>query len=277
MVCFTYHPNSTAISSLTTAWSVFLPVGTPDVRQSDVRLQVSLSLHGYFFVNTGRSHIDFPEGSQGPGGEAFLRRRWNGTLRDEVLLPQLLPALAFFVESAGLTEEQTTALTKLLIQSPVGHSQDRPHVCKNHQWIFQINADGSGWSLIDTGPQILEIPDGSAELFTSVFPELTNQSSDYCFTPSGFPRILNSNSFAWPELLLARFLDVPAGVFENEDTSQYLLQFLEARKNDVNRFQSSQDALVQTVRRVGQLASLTALHENRETTSKILSYIPRDR
>jgi hypothetical protein len=273
MVCFIRFPDQDSRGTLTTRWSVFLPVGTPEVKECDTPLEVSLVLHGYFFVDAGRSRIDFPEGFQGKSTEMPLARKWNGTLLRDVLLPQVLPALAGFVEYANLNEGQITALTGLLRRSLVWQVTNRPHVCKTHQWVYRILPSGGKWSLVDASQDVLEVPEGPADVYRAVFPHLEALSDEHCLTLDGKPPISNKSAAQWPEAAMERMLDVPIDVFDDEEQLTYLIRFLEARKTDLMRFKSSQGALLRSVRRAFHKLGPTVLRHHKEAVSKVLENV----
>ena len=85
-------------NELKITWAVFLPISEneDEVLPIDADVgKIHLLLHGYFFLDSGRRHIEGlrdPVVHDEPADEAELRRAWNTQLRDAVVLP-LVPTL----------------------------------------------------------------------------------------------------------------------------------------------------------------------------------------
>ena len=208
MVCFTKHPNSSSSGSLTNLWSVFLPLGAPEIIECAIPLKISLSLHGYFFVDNGRLGIDLPSNTQNNNGTMTIRHRWNTVLLDDILLPQILPALELFADAAVLSDEEISVLTSLLIGSIARSTQYRSKICRDFHWIYRVLQENSSWSLIGREQSILRVPEGRPDLICSVFPTLTAElSGEYAIVPDGAPTLANPSAGRWPLLYAGYPLD----------------------------------------------------------------------
>jgi hypothetical protein len=106
-------------------WSVFLPVGNKpyiEVPLVGGGRDISLFLHGYFFLSSSRTQIDgledgFP--SNNPDDPTGVCRSWNHELAcdSEGVLPALLPALTRWSEDGSLLADEIPLLTKAIYDS----------------------------------------------------------------------------------------------------------------------------------------------------------------
>ena len=138
-------------------WAVFLPVDYGgEVLPNDSGEQAhSLVLHGQFFLDAGRKQIyDLHKLHEAPVSlndgvvdESLLRRSWNQSLAQEVLLPLVLPALRDHTEN--LREEECSSLTKA-ISSSAWFARFRSHVCWDRFWLRCLTKDaGPKWRLVE--------------------------------------------------------------------------------------------------------------------------------
>ena len=97
-----------ALAGKGSACEIALPSGTPSLH---------ILLHGYFFIDSGRRYVQ----GFGPGGVSAhpkLEERWNETLRDQVLLPQL-PRLLFEARIAGILDDAGLAAVLRALRSHI--------------------------------------------------------------------------------------------------------------------------------------------------------------
>lgn len=280
-VYFNLFPRPDRRGQLRIWWAVFLPVGTPEPPlPCQIPFDIDLVMHGYFFVDAGRSHIDFGDDSVAKSNDpvAQLCHDWNRTVRDEVLLPNVLPALAHFVEHANLDEKETRVITTALGKSSLIKTLRLvKRVCGSFQWIYRISPSGGQWSLVGAREPVLEIPQAEFEFYMMVFPRLAQEVTKICITPSDEPRISCDGAAAWPEDTLKALMDVPAGVFNDDEQLAYLLRFLVARKADLSLFNSAQHALWEAVRRTFRKVEIGTLRQRKESVSLVLGYVPQER
>lgn len=147
-------------------WAVFLPIETPlaldDQWSGDT--DIGLTLHGYFFVDSGRRHVQFASDTAAIDSEEALQKQWNRRLRDQVVLPLVIPALSQFVTDNGYSSPDTARLTKAIQQSAF-FQQHRISICRCEQFIPRLVREGISWQKVATKP-----------LFALPSPPATNQS-----------------------------------------------------------------------------------------------------
>lgn len=108
-------------------WSVFLPVGNKPYFETTLdggSRDLSLFLHGFFFLNSSRTQLDGLDGafdSSGRSGPAAVCREWNRALACEPggLLPALLPSMAAWLDEGHILPEEMPTLTRALHASPL--------------------------------------------------------------------------------------------------------------------------------------------------------------
>jgi hypothetical protein len=224
-------------------WSVFLPVGNEGYYESELplALDVTVVLHGYFFLDSTRTRIDgLAEGFQAgnTSDQKQLCREWNRRLALQGTLQAVLPTLERFASESKLSVDKVAMLTKQLAASSL-IARFKDAVCGGNSWLFALNPDGGTWKCISNLDEIYELPfvrSGELELPLTVLPalhELVSQPQIH-FTYSGdeqtgstFPAIRTRELTGWTE---ARLLGVLSGVsaesVRDEHQVDYLLRFL---------------------------------------------------
>ena len=152
-VYFARYRGNGASSYLYVSKSVFLPVDEPERQPlAGFADDVHLLLHGYFFIDAGRSRI---EGLETPltGRENqdthSLREQWNALIFQQATLPMVLPALAEFVQQARLSDVEIMELTGALAQLDLLKRQVfRDALCRECQWIYCV-----GWGFWHNPPK----------------------------------------------------------------------------------------------------------------------------
>ncbi|MDP2856999.1 MAG: hypothetical protein Q8P50_03370 [Bacillota bacterium] len=287
---FSRLPLAGSQGKLRVSWAVFLPVGKPEpALDCSTPFDVSLLLHGYFFVDPGRNHLDFKWRGEDDERQDDKRRRddnavarlrvdWNRTLRDELLLPQVLPALKRFVETARLDDGETRSVTLALEKSSlIKEDELRERLCAEYQWLCRVGPSGVRWGLAERNVPVLEIPPASPEVYRSVFPGLDALETATCITFGGEPRLAARRPSAWREEQLLAVLDVPPGAFRDWPCLEYLARFLEARETDLKRSASAQDALWSASRRAVRMFGPAALRPGRDVLARVLAHVPAHR
>ncbi len=110
------------VGRLVLQWAVFLP--TEELRLTYVAQipntarEHRIVLHGQFFVDAGRRGIADYERLHAPredlprhASQQLVLQHWNQALAQDVVLPELLPALDAYARANGLRDEELTALT----------------------------------------------------------------------------------------------------------------------------------------------------------------------
>ncbi|AWI80376.1 hypothetical protein CEW87_14020 [Parazoarcus communis] len=161
------------VGELTVDWAVFLPLEEHSISipipASSRRYRITL--HGQFFVDAGRKGIfgfealfSQSDDSRNVFDESSLRRTWNRSLVDRVVLPMLLPALKFYCEAWAVKDEQirqlTGALESWLGRVDLGGKAQslRRTVANGGSWIRILRPQGAVWRLQEDEVTLLPIP-----------------------------------------------------------------------------------------------------------------------
>jgi len=228
---------------LSIQWAVFLPLGvsseSPNEKvQTEGDRDYVLLLHGYFFVDAGRRHIDPWENSTckltDNATEGEVRQKWNQLLTTEGTLKNVLPALNLFIETHRPAPDNIWQLSDALKNSAF-FRQYGNDLCRKSQWVYCYALDEQDWQwqYIDADRPLLAIPqaetDKTSLLPWDVLPNLESESIRECLiTLIEAPNLTTSLS-DWSENQLETVLqDVPGNVvFKNKERFEYLLSFLE--------------------------------------------------
>lgn len=157
--------TSPAATTLDIQPAVFLPLTDPDVGPA---FDVSLVLHGEFFVDSGRHAIRLETTAERTGLEA----RWNHALLDRVVLPRVPAALLAFAEAATSPDERNGFIGRLVEQidgfvrgpaTPDIHLRGRQaSLCRDRQLVPRLAPAGVVWELIGPDEAVHEIACGPA-------------------------------------------------------------------------------------------------------------------
>lgn len=217
-------------------WAVFLPMGESSQERHICRSEFTytLTLHGFFFVDAGRVAIEalgtqekdivFP-----PQSESDLRICWNYLLLTNGTFLLLIPALEKFVESANLPSGEIDAICGSLSRSNV-FLRNRRHICKDHQWVYKVQQEGSIWLKINADQKILPLPAPPQKKPGrpwETFPGLYDFEKQYTFVQKNADHLTLSVS-QWNEEVLAHMLSLDAGVlFSSQGLINYFILFLQ--------------------------------------------------
>ena len=205
---------------LTISWAVFLPISemetesprpaahaseamdpTPriglagyDSGSGAVGLgQLHLLLHGYFFLDSGRRHIEGlsqPTASENPSTTAELGRAWNAELRDSVVLP-LIPAVLWDALEQKLVKSAELAPVAANIARHEWFSRHRRSICREHALVRVIGEPNAVvWRLVPAGSSFRPLPSSVAdaperlhELFSGVHALARDRNLVLCIDP----------------------------------------------------------------------------------------------
>jgi hypothetical protein len=192
-------------------WAVFLPI--------DLRLEldspwlgnadVNLTLHGYFFVDAGRRHVQFAGETHSIESEEALQSQWNRRLRDEIVLPLVIPAFAQFVSDNGSSFSEIAQLTKAIQHSHFFH-EHRSSLCRSEQFVPKFTREGINWCRVDSRPvyALPTPPTSRPGAAWEVFPSL--EGIDECIVAAGEPLLAHDTDYtSWPTELLRVLCDTP--------------------------------------------------------------------
>ena len=196
--------------------SLFLPLDAEAAKKVDL----SLVLHGHFFVDAGRRGIELGKGDSSDAVK--VARDWNQELLAKVILPAVPAAVADTVaavpESAG-RERFAAGLVRqvnLLKESP-----DMPGrceaVCATGQYVLRLNAGEPGWRFLAASVPVYKLAcewkedTRTADLaagLTAALPGFGRVGPELCIVPKGAP--LLAGSAREPDAALAeRLLATP--------------------------------------------------------------------
>ncbi|HIE02985.1 MAG TPA: hypothetical protein EYP59_22340 [Thiotrichaceae bacterium] len=240
-VTLTKHPKKQG-GTLSIQWAVFLPVGDPKKQPNEQisysgRYDFTLFLHGYFFLDSGRSRIEAWEKadlSQPPTQESDATQQWNQLLATKGTLKNVLPTLNLFIQKYQPNLEDIWQLSNALKNSDLFRQYEN-HICHKSQWVYCYVVDEQDWQwqYIDTNQPLLAIPqaetDQTSLLPWEVLPNLEAESiQSYLITLIDAPNLTTSLS-DWSENQLETVLQDVQGnvVFENQQRFEYLLNFVQ--------------------------------------------------
>ena len=179
-------------NELTISWAVFLPISDQENKALRARPPAASSdfgnardlgrfrllLHGYFFLDSGRRHIDGlrqQAPTDAPSSDTEVRRAWNAELRDSVVLPLIPAVLKDALDDKMVTSAELAALTAAIAQDD-WFDGNRLAICKNEALVRALDVKmGITWSLVSAGTAIRPLPPSVAarpervrELFEAV-------------------------------------------------------------------------------------------------------------
>lgn len=251
--------TSEADSDLTISWAVFLPISeaatgpethahasqAPSATQriplagfDDASRQVGsppgrfhLLLHGYFFLDSGRRHIEGllspPATSQPPSTTADLGRAWNVELRDTVVLP-LIPAVLW----DALEQKLLTAAELVTIAASLARhrwfSDHRRAICSEHALVRVAGLSGApSWRLVPAGSSLRPLPGSLVDaperlqaLFTDMHELAHARNLVLCVDPDSS---VTADPARWlPDELAALFSTLSPRVFQSPALARLL-------------------------------------------------------
>ena len=280
-VCFVRHPNRNASSALRITRSVFLPVdGYEPSDLEGFTEDIHLILHGYFFVDAGRSRIEGTEESS-PVSDIqdshTLRTIWNAHLFQQGTLPMILPALSKFVEQAKLSDIMIEELTRALAKHDIfKNGQFRSAICRDCQWVYHVEHNNACWRLLPADSKVYAIPQPPGSDLTRPFSVLPKLAEITTLTYRSTPRLsVNSGHSNWETEALLSVLEVDVDeVFGSGTKLAYLVAFL----NDCVSLTDQNDTVAQRLLELGRQAMAThgpaVLRENRLLFSSFCKFIP---
>lgn len=294
------HANSRS-GRVILQWAVFLPAD--EQRFSYEALipgssrEYRIVLHGQFFVDAGRRGIADMESLDRPreplpAGEPSqhaLIRQWNQALAQESVLPEFLPALAEYVTTTGLKDDEAAELTAAITRcAAVGDAGSRVEffptfrsfMCERHSWVRRFFRTGARWELIESSAeQLLAIPAPPArdpKRPWRVFPGL-GLLDGYAFIDAGAPHLASAVATWESELLLKVLTGLNPQVLKSESDLDYLAGFLEQERPRYVRAEEVQDALVVQLRSFLLGSRLAEVRQHRKIFKRIAALLTEDR
>lgn len=246
--------------------AVFLPLGEPEEISCTSPGRCCLYLHGFFFVDSGRRHIqpfdELPDDFKPQQADTELKviQLWNRTLLREVVAPLVLPSLEAFVKQEQMAPDEIESLVGALQKSKTLKPL-LPWMCRVQRFIYRLQPGGGGWELetrqADGGQprRWIALPKpafADSELF-ELLPALTCLCDQASVSFEGKPALADGKPDQPNDGELATLLEgIPDASFDQPDHLDYLLKLIP----DDTAKRNSDSALVQAlVRLVNRLVS----------------------
>lgn len=274
-------------------WCVFLPLGgNAGEERSEVATtldsDVSIFLHGYFFVDSGRKrHIRtrfVPEKLQSLDVE-HLQQEWNAEVELQAVWPTLLDSLAEFVARLNWDDRQVEELTRSLHRLLDQRGDDAlAAIASKKQWLYTLSPAADGqlqgqWSLRSANTSVHEIPGVPRQVrVAALLPGLTNTVSRLLITPARSPRIAAARPSPWSATQLKRIITTVDSeiALASPEALQYLADFLEYCALSEDQRQAAGEAIWPVLKRAFQSATvdLLTIQELKEPLQRVLEFVP---
>jgi len=266
--------------------AVFLPLEKQfELIQIDGGLGFGLTLHGWFFVDAGRTEL--------PGWDRDyllpintseeLTLSWNGALAQKGTLQAVIPALDHFVKTLNLTLSGVYNLTFALKNSVLFNNYGK-FICEKDQWVYSYDPDGSKWICVPSNRKVLELPAppvSNPDRPSKIFPRITEVG---LVTLEGMPRLASNTTLnSWSQNDLIKLLSsIPIQkVFSNQGMLDYLVKVLEKALQDPNLRPITDNpglsgVILKITREAFSSIDLKKMDENRSLIKKICGLIPAE-
>ena len=272
-----------APSQLRMTWAVFLPVSEGSdivipIHGTDLG-QFCLVLHGYFFLDSGRLHIEglderVKDGE--PADAAGLRHTWNAELRDSVVLPLFPAVLRDALDSAILTPTELAALVTAIAGSSWFHC-NRNAICREFALARVLEVRNSmAWRLIPPETalrplprSVVNAPRRIGELFADIHSWAQTRKIVLAGDKSA---ALTKDPLRWlVDDLDSLFSSLSPRAFQSRSLASLLADFLDSAELDETGRKAAGPHLVSALRKaISEVAPLAPS----ESVSRILAYIP---
>ena len=269
--------------TLRISWAVFLPIADSyDIEipfAGDVRCQVRLLLHGYFFLDSGRRRIDGLHEKRlvgEPQDAAQLRRAWNTDVRDTVVLPLIPAVLRDALESKILTDAELEKLVRALAKHQSFH-ENRRAICGTHALARTLEEPNRmAWRTLPSKESLRPLPKSIAafpkrieELFPGVHRWASTNSRILCVDKEAS---LTAVPMAWvAHDLEALFALLSPRAFQSGTLASLLADFLEENDLSYDARQVIGPHLVAALRKAMDRSASMAPFEH---LTRILSFVP---
>lgn len=211
-------------------WGVFLPVAKA-AQIMAAAPALKLLMHGYFFVDSGRSHI---EGFGTEAAAESITVKWNVGLRDDVVLPLLPSVLQDAFEAQILSSGQLAAVVTALRDSQFGRIHAAALAARDGlvRVLVPVRSGwGARWKLVSSMAILrpLPAPDARDRIeAVELFPNLVHWADKHGLTlVCGPEAALVREAPAWAPEELAKLLAlIGSEVYVNASRARTLADFL---------------------------------------------------
>ncbi|MCC7376082.1 MAG: hypothetical protein IT581_15595 [Verrucomicrobiales bacterium] len=203
-----------ATGNLELRWSVFFPVseqpeGTCSVALPRLKQTLTLTLHGFFFLDTERRRVDGLQQHFSDRRHACLE--WNQIIATEGTLAHVPQAFASFAGAQNLRFDECIELAQAFRQTWVW-SRFAEATCRQQSWRPRWRAGAEKWELIPATATVYSIPRISAASdVLACFPRLAGLSELVTIVARGsdesLPGLYHSEAEDWPEDLVLKLLE----------------------------------------------------------------------
>ena len=294
-VRFMATPATGRTPRLSLHWCVFLPLGS-DKSEEHIEIgtmltsDVSIFLHGYFFVDSGRKrHIktDFQAEKMQSLDVEHLQQEWNSEIEANAVWPFLLESLKEFVARLAWNDRQIQQLTKSLRDLLKTLGEDVIEcVASKKKWVYVLTPSSEmqntgEWQLKSANSSISEIPRPPAAVNVyELLPGLANANSKHFITIAGFPSISSKEPSGWSpgrlkQLIQSTNIDL---AFANIDNLGYLADLVEHCSTTEEHDQAVGKALWPLLKQAFNSPDrgFTMLRDFKEPLLQLLGYVPAE-
>lgn len=242
-------PEVTASTGkLRVVWSVFFPVGKQPPGISEIELRelarnLTVNLHGFFFLDSDRLRIDGLEEGFRRNGTAMQESyiEWNRLVATQGALAHLPQALATFAEQEALTDAQRRELAAALRDTWVWKNFQAA-ICQRETWRPRWREGVETWECLAAEQPALPIPHTASpgEILDEILarlPALAAISREHTLiarqADGVFAGLYDKAAGCWDEALVLRLLqDVQLSATGDEATACWLNKFLSQLRED---------------------------------------------
>lgn len=247
------------------------------------KLDITLILHGCFFVDAGRIEVNWDTDPRGRlENSESLRNIWNSNLADRGTLPVILPSLEefvlkYFVRSPAFVYDLTTAIYNSEL-----FKKYRGSICQYQQWVCCVEAEDISWKLLKSGESIFLIPEPPLSQRGRPFDVLPGLKEFPYLTYKEYPRLTSSTvSSSWDNkaLLIALENIQVENIFTNQGNLIYLIDFLKnAIENGIIQLSDKRDEFHDRLISIANTAiskiGINKLRENKGLFKQFCSLLP---
>lgn len=221
--------------------AVYLPL---DGGRSTAPADVSLVLHGEFFVDAGRQAL-VPEPTD---GQPNIEAEWNRDILEQAVLPSVPAAVLRFAETTSADVSRGRLIEGLVheirrVADPVAgkgmlFGQRRSAVCRDEQLIPRLKA-GMAWVLAPSAESVHKVVWGDAKnqsdpftVLANALPGLDSVAETHLLVPAGMATLTREEPRDLPPDMAARLLGQPGGLVAAAGHDEIVVPLLRAMATD---------------------------------------------
>jgi len=233
---FTCRHKKDETAKLRIKWAVFLPIGNDcyhEVEIPNFDFDLTLILHGYFFLNSERTIIDGLDNHFSQDNSVYVK--WNKRLLSHGNLPTILLALEQFVVTEEFSDYDIQLITNALAESVI-FKDYKEEICSTQQWVNRLSDNSAKWCCIPQGEPVYSLPFPSTKDTAfpyTIFSNLNSLTTRFsiCFSDadSGDQQFITSNSRKnlTEDMLKTLFTGINIASLENEAGNIYLWNIIQ--------------------------------------------------